>query len=98
MVNPVTVYAIAASGLFVTFTLPVVLTIWWRRRLLKAQQANANSILEATPTSVPGVIDPFDYMIPKPGSVYPDRPGGKNVEFLLVRHHRSLSPEKVSAC
>ena len=95
MMSPVTIYAIAASGLFVTFVLPFMLTIWWRRRLLKAQQANANSIPEATPTSTPEFISPFHYVAPKPGSVYPNRLGGSNVEFLPVNH--SLF-KNVSAC
>lgn len=93
MVSPATIYAIAASGIFVTFALPVALCIWWRRRFIKAQQAYANSIPETTPTSVPGVhIDPFDYVTPVLGN----KPGGGNVEFPSVRHLQSLSLEKIS--
>lgn len=99
MVRPATVYAIAASGLFVTFALPVALFIWWRRRFIKAQQAYANTILETTPTSAPGVhIDPFDYVTPALGNAYPNKPGGGNVEFPPVRHPQSLFIGKFSAC
>lgn len=84
MVNLTTIYAISASGIFVAFIFFVTLTIWWRRRLLKEQRANQNLFLEAAPTSVPGVIEPFDYMAHRPESVYPGRPGSGNIEVLLV--------------
>ena len=58
--------------------------------MLRAQKANANSILEATPTSVPGAFDPPDYMAP--------RPGGVNVELLLVRYPNRFLLKKISPC
>lgn len=93
MLSPQAVYAIAGTGVVLIFAIPTFLTIWWRRRMLKEQKANADSFLQGSTAPTPGAIDPDDYTTSKPGSPYPQKPGGGNVEFPSVRLLIALSGE-----
>ena len=61
--------------------------------MLKAQKANADSFLQENIAPTPGTVGPDGFTASKPGSLYPQKPGGGNVEFLSVRHLITLSGE-----